>query len=584
MKYKINKHICCYLLGILINILFTSNIIAGVQNTFYVSPEGNDNFPGTIEKPFATVFKAQNVIRKLNKKMHGDIIVYLRGGEYILKSSIQLSNEDSGTNGHKIIYQAYKNEKPIFTGGLRVNNWKLFDKRLNIYRAKIYGLKDTRQLFINGTRATRARSENAIGWIDSKDGYSCPSYVEKWNNISDVEVVYQVAWRSLRGPISSVSNQNAKMSQDYWRNMREISKNTDYQEIKSPVWIENAFELLDIEGEWYFNKKTNYIYYKPRMNEDLQSVEVIIPSLETLLYGEYVSNVIFKGITFSYATWLQPNTSKGFVHVQASILSYEGEQMPGNVTFKYSNNIRFENNTFIHLGATGLRFSTGSKNNYIYNNIFSDISGSAISVGEVNNSKPSHEDLVINNTIDNNLINKVAVEYLGSTGIFIGYTKGTIIKNNEIRNLPYTSISVGWGWNNEIIAGRDNEISYNLIDSGMLILNDGAAIYTLSSQPGTQVFNNFINNQRNGAGGLYLDDGSSNMHWYNNVVLNTDIWLNMWTKTIKNNNIENNFFNTKKQVTNGTNNIIRNNTFVSEYNLPLDAIKIIQNSGRKISP
>ena len=164
----------------------TLNCYSGVQANFYVSPNGNDNYPGSLMKPFATIQKAREVVQTINGNMTGDIIVNLREGLYELSAPFILSSVDNGTNGYNIIYQAYQCEKPVISGGIKVNGWKLYDTVKNIYKTYIDTSIDTRQLYVNGVRAIRARSVDASGWTESGDGYNCPSEVMKWENINQL--------------------------------------------------------------------------------------------------------------------------------------------------------------------------------------------------------------------------------------------------------------------------------------------------------------------------------------------------------------------------------------------------------------
>jgi hypothetical protein len=109
-------------------------------------------------------------------------------------------------------------------------------------------------------------------------------------------------------------------------------------------------------------------------------------------------------------------------------------------------------------------------------------------------------------------------------GIFVGYTKQTTVAHNEIRALPYSGISVGWGWGEEDAGGgaykvqgpfydrptvcRENRILNNHIHHVMRELQDGGGIYTLGNQPGTLIAGNHIHDNRGAPGGIYLDEGS----------------------------------------------------------------------------
>jgi hypothetical protein len=554
--------------------------IAGVQATFYVSPKGNDNNPGSMAQPFATIHHARDVVAALNMGMTGDIIIYLRGGVYKLDSTFILKSKDSGSNGHNIIYQAYNCETPVISGGMKVTGWVLHDTAKNIYKAIVDLSIDTRQLYVNGLRAVRARSMYASSWTENGDGYNCPTDVATWKNIKNVEVVSYKEWKCHRGQIDSMkSNIHAVMTQPYWKYLHK-------QYDAPPVWIENAYELLDSQGEWYLDRSMSALFYKPREGEDMSNAEVILPKLETLISGSGVSNVQFKGISFEHATWTLPNSKIGFACDQADAifngLNYERIQIPGNIVFDHSSNIRFENNTFKHLGIDALQLYIGCKNNCIYNNIFNDISGSAISIGEIIDPFPSSAVLVKDNVIDNNSIRDVAMEYKGCVGIFVGYTEHTTITHNEISHLPYTGISVGWGWSNTYTAGKNNEIAYNHIDSVMMVLNDGGGIYTLSSQPGAHFHDNYISNNFNLFASLYMDAGSSNMHWHHNVVRNQVSWYMIHDDYgAQYDTLENNYSDNQKHFSWGKPaTIIRNNIFVLDGNWPDEALKIMRNARR----
>ena len=169
---------------------------------------------------------------------------------------------------------------------------------------------------------------------------------------------------------------------------------------------------------------------------------------------------------------------------------------------------------------------------------FHDISGTAIQIGDVLEDDHHPDDprkIVKDNTVANCYIHDVGVEFKGSVGIFVGYTDGTTIAHNEIRDLPYTGVSVGWGWGEEDAGGgaygqrpfyetpttaKNNRIELNHIHHVMQELNDGGGIYTLSNQPGTVIRGNHIHDNRGSPGGIYLDEGSGFIEITGNLVYN----------------------------------------------------------------
>ena len=559
----------------------------GVHAIFFVASSGSDRNPGTEALPFRTLHQAQYAVRKLNQSLIGDVLVYVRGGLHALDAPLVFSGEDSGTNGYHIVYQAYEGERPIISGGTPVTHWTVYDAAEGLYRAQLDSHMETRQFYVNGERAIRARSLNADGWIQNSNGYRAPTSILSWANKGDLEVVLQKNWKSHRGPVESVidmgSYAQVNMAQPFWdlANLRFVVP---------PVWIENAYELLDSEGEWYLDRSTKEIYYKPINNLDMTSSEAIVPNLEMLIIGSNVNHLKFRGLTFSHATWLEPSTDMGLAHAQAQTLhageNYELRQIPGTIVFSDSSHIVFEENVFEHLGATGLEFGTGSKDNLISNNRFRDISCSAVSIGSIEWDQPlaDPQDEVRGNVVYGNQIQNVANEFHGCVGIFVGLSQETTINNNEIRNLPYTGISIGWGWRNTVDAGQRHEIAYNLIDSVVLELSDGGGIYTLSAQRNSEVFGNVIQNQRNYGAAMYPDQGTGWSHWHHNVIIDSFRWLHIWTPSIIDNIVESNYTNTIGYREDGTNTQLINNSVVAGYAWPQSAIKILENSGPQGQP
>ena len=79
----------------------------GNTTIFYVSPNGNDSWSGSLAEvnasrsdgPFASIQAARDAIRRLRKKgsLSSPVTVYLRGGQYPLSETVIFTDEDSGT-------------------------------------------------------------------------------------------------------------------------------------------------------------------------------------------------------------------------------------------------------------------------------------------------------------------------------------------------------------------------------------------------------------------------------------------------------------------------------------------------------
>jgi len=72
----------------------------------FVSPDGNDNNPGTIDLPLKSIPAAVSIIQL------GDTI-YVRGGIYLLSDTDKISITKSGNVNSKYYLFAYNEERPI---------------------------------------------------------------------------------------------------------------------------------------------------------------------------------------------------------------------------------------------------------------------------------------------------------------------------------------------------------------------------------------------------------------------------------------------------------------------------------------
>ncbi|MBI2676600.1 MAG: right-handed parallel beta-helix repeat-containing protein [Candidatus Yanofskybacteria bacterium] len=497
--------------------------------TYYVSPSGNDANAGTSgSAPFRTIEKARDVVRANNTNMAQDITVYLRGGTYELSQTLVFNQNDSGTNGRNIIYKNYPGEKPVVSGGRVVTGWVQDGDK---WRASIGAGLQARQLYVNGIRATRARSEGALpGGAKTSTGFTTSDMsMQNWGNIQDIELVSKAQWKLFRCGVQSILGGSMRVKQLCWDNAQS---HTGYT-MDEVSWIENAYELLDQPGEWYLNRATGWLYYKPRAGENITSAQVVLPVLETLVAGQGtldqpLRNLRFEGITFSYAGWARPNDANGFAEVQANfhLVGVGGinvtplTKISANVDFKNANSIVFERNIFNHLGAGGLNFGSGSQNNVISGNQFYDISGSGLMLGEISDPQTTDQRIIVkNNRITNNYIYDVAAEYWGGVGLWVGYTQNTTVAHNELHDLPYTAVSIGWGWGgSDPSVARDNKIQQNLIYDHVNVLTDGGGVYSLSAQPGNVYSGNFIHGQPNDSAAMYLDNRSRGITVDGNVL------------------------------------------------------------------
>jgi hypothetical protein len=287
--------------------------------------------------------------------------------------------------------------------------------------------------------------------------------------------------------------------------------------------FENAPQFLDTPGEFYLNTATREVFYKPRTGETLSTAEVVAPRLETLVNIDGANRLRFEGLSFEHADWLAPS-GEGFVGLQAGV--YLDGALPAGVSVKNARDIRFYKSAFRNMGASGLNFYSAVSGSSVIGCLFENLGGQGVALGAAPDSGEGQTD-VSNSVVKNNYVTKIGQHFTGSVGIFAGYVTGVRIEHNALWDMPYTAISVGWGWNQNETHIRNNTIRYNEIWNALTLHDDGGGIYTLSNQPGTLVAENYIHDLvlSPWAGdypivGIYLDEGSSNISVKDNVLLN----------------------------------------------------------------
>lgn len=539
-------------------------VVGGGPVALYVSPRGNDHNPGTRMFPFRTLQHARDVVRGFAGDLHHDITVYLFGGTYSLRDPLILTSQDSGTNGHEVVYQAVRGQTPIVSGGARLTGWTLHDAAKNIWQAHVPAGLDTRQLYVNGVRATRAQGQPPVMLTPSPGGYTASSpLMSTWSDASQLEFVYRGgagAWTEPRCGVASIAGTQITMQEPCWDNTTNRNPQTGPSMSPStlPTYIDNAYELLDQPGEWYLDRRSATIYYIPRPGENLATATVVAPALQTLVEGDGtlahpVHDIAFRGITFAYATWLEPDSGNGFSDYQADTYfsgndagqtqgacSYGGTCPYGaatiphaNVSFEAAHHVLFTDDVFAHLGGSGLGFDYGSQGNAVTGNVFTDVSANGVQIGNTDDAEPSDvgadaREINADNRVSDNYIHDTSVEYQGGVGIWEGYTQNSDITHNQIDDVPYTAISSGWGWaydpSTDTTVARGNRIDENLIFDHMQTLVDGGGIYVngvqgTSAQTGTQIIGNVVHDQLNPYNALYTD-ASEDVTMERNVLYN----------------------------------------------------------------
>lgn len=549
-----------------------------LADEIWISPKGSDFNDGTRQSPKATLTSALRQAREWRRtednRIQGGITIYMEGGTYAFYEPVFIRPEDSGTKESPTIIRSVGDEKVILSGGISINGWK---KQGKVWVADVPAFNgrplDFRQLWVNGKKAVRARDVedfekmNRICSVDEKNeilyvpAVSICRLIDNKGNLKAkyAEMVLHQMWCVANLRIRSVEVQGDSAAIRFHQPESRIQFEHPWPRPmvttnghNSAFYLTNARELQDVPGEWYHDIDARKVYYYPREGEKMQEAEVIVAAVETLVRVEGtldrpVCHIRFEKITFSYTTWMRPS-EKGHVPLQAGMYLTDGYRIDPKMQRNYLNHpldnqgwlgrpaaavrvvaarqIDFERCRFEHLGSTGLDYEEAVQGGVVRGCLFRDIAGNGLLVGSF--SPAAHEthlpydpadrrEVCTQQQINNCYFTEIGNEDWGCLAIAAGYVGDVNIEHNEISEVPYSGISLGWGWTQTVNCMRNNRVHANLIHHYAKHMYDVAGIYTLGSQPKSYVTENCVHSiykpgyvhDPNHWFYLYTDEGSS---------------------------------------------------------------------------
>lgn len=582
-------------------------------NKFDVAPNGRDDNPGTASQPFATLQRARDAVRALTARMPGPITVTIHSGVYPVSQTILFGPEDSGQNGFEVIYRAAAGETPVFSGGLTVSGWQAMPGS-PIWRAILPPVQPFRQLYVNGARAGRAGLASPLtglswakGDTSARDGIvmargALPAFARP----QDLELHWIVDWKDMRLPVRTIT-QNSDgtetiwMRQPYYSYALSMGPLTDVNQgwmprYTAPFYVENALELLTQPGQWYYNADSHELFYWPLPQQDMTTAAVVVPQTQQLLSiagrqaGQEVHDLAFEGLTFAYAGWTRasaigtfgPQDQELITDPNLGLLGYD--MTPASLQLTFARAIRLQASRFEHLGAAAVYLGEGATDDVLRGNLFYDISDAAVVAGHWNDAYITapvqqvapHHDLIVDNLIDS-----TGAEYWGAPAITAYYVADLQVLHNEISNVPYSGISLGWGWSSttDSTTSHGNQVANNLIQNVTQRARDGGGIYTLGPQPETVVAGNVIRRVSGDYACLYPDEGSTGITFQNNVCDSAPLWLFIWTSSIHSLQVLNSYTNVANLTNAGQAITIQNTVAVTGQSWPAEAQAIMAQAG-----
>lgn len=506
---------------------------------FFVSPDGDDSAPGTIERPFATLHRAQRAARTLT----GEIVVQLRVGIHRLTAPLELTEDDSGRDGRRITFQAFghgtgEQEHVVISGGRPVTGWHEAD---GVWSADVGDLR-TRQLYVDDRRAERA-------WIDGLPGEAAMTETGyttagtgplAWHSPADVEFVHGgvYPWTEARCGVAAVTEADGATvitmaGPAFGRALQLYASTWEGQTTRGPglpTRVENDAAFLTRPGTFVLDGSRpggHALRYLPLPGEAPERARVVAPVLETLLRVRGARDVTLRGLTFAEATWLRPSGPDGFLHYHGNgfytggpveVVAFgEGasvtvpgrqETIPGCVVLDGASGVLVEGCRFTRLGATGLEVRGGERVT-VRGCDFDTLSAGALSVAGA-------ADVLI----EDNLIRHTGLEFAGSPGLALTDTTRCTVAHNHVADVPHCGIVAG--------PGRGTRILHNVAERTMRRLADGGGIYISGPQGGSAddgalVRGNIVSDTLTPYNfGLYTDYGAAWVTVEENVVVRAD--------------------------------------------------------------
>jgi hypothetical protein len=497
----------------------------------FVSPQGVDSQPGTKQRPFGTLERARDRARELRKEGKASretIIIWLRKGDYLRSSALELTEVDSGRAGTPTVWRSWGDGRARLLGGRRLKGFRPVNDPAVLAQLAPEAQGQVRVIDLRAQGITEFGEMKSRGFGRPLEPSHCelfyqgnPMCLARWPNQGNFEHIAGFPEEKAQadghgGKIGRLedgflfagdrprrwSKPDGVWVHGYWAwdwansYERVASLDTDKRLVKTHppygqygfrkgqrYYFLNVLEELDQPGEWYLDREGGLLYFWPP-GELTETQEVLLSlASEPLVRLRNSSWVTFQGVeleaTRSSAVEIHGGTSN---LVAGCVLR--------------------------NLGNYGVRIEGGSGHGVLSCDVLETGDGGvSVSGGDRQTLKAAGHFVENCYFARQGRWSKCYVPAILMGGV------GMRASHNEIHDHPHCAI---------LFTGNDHLIEFNEIHHVALETGDVGAIYTGRDYTyrGNRIRFNYIHHTGGvgmGSMGVYMDDCVSGTEIFGNV-------------------------------------------------------------------